>query len=244
MVKRARVLSPKKRSARQGKSGRLSQKERREDILQRSIFIFSKKGFSSTTTKEIAKGLGLSEALLFKHFRTKDQLIREIEDQVQIQMDQIFLNILRRPASAETLAFAIAFNLFVLSDGLGFSKEKSILDRLVVFDLLERGRFFKHTNEKNLPKYFKFLRLCMDDGVRRGLLHDDGGPIENKLWCCHHVAGFMGLAKHSKAIDYVGEANTINQDAIRFCLKAVGFHGDAVSEFSDPSWILDQMNHV
>ncbi len=47
---------------------------RREQILQTAVDLFSKKGFKGTTTKEIAKAAGVSEAMVFRHFSSKDEL--------------------------------------------------------------------------------------------------------------------------------------------------------------------------
>jgi AcrR family transcriptional regulator len=47
---------------------------RREQILQREVDLFSKRGFNGTTKKEIAKAAGVSEDIIFRHFATKDEL--------------------------------------------------------------------------------------------------------------------------------------------------------------------------
>lgn len=47
---------------------------RREQILQTAVSLFSQRGFKGTTTKEIAKAAGVSEAIIFRHFATKDDL--------------------------------------------------------------------------------------------------------------------------------------------------------------------------
>jgi len=61
-------------------TGRMSGDERRSQILQVAIELFSKKGFSGTTTKEIARGAGVSEAMVFRHFANKDELYSAILD--------------------------------------------------------------------------------------------------------------------------------------------------------------------
>jgi TetR/AcrR family transcriptional regulator len=48
--------------------------ERREQILKTAVQLFSQRGFSGTTTKEIARAAGVSEAIIFRHFATKDEL--------------------------------------------------------------------------------------------------------------------------------------------------------------------------
>jgi len=60
--------------------GRMSGDERRSQILQVAIGLFSEKGFSGTTTKEIARVAGVSEAMVFRHFATKSELYHAILD--------------------------------------------------------------------------------------------------------------------------------------------------------------------
>jgi AcrR family transcriptional regulator len=48
--------------------------KRREQIIQTAVNLFSQKGFKGTTTKEIARAAGVSEAMVFKHFESKDAL--------------------------------------------------------------------------------------------------------------------------------------------------------------------------
>lgn len=52
--------------------------ERREQILQTAVELFSQKGFKGTTTKEIATRAGVSEAMVFRHFASKDDLYAAI----------------------------------------------------------------------------------------------------------------------------------------------------------------------
>jgi len=51
---------------------------RREQILQGAMRLFAEKGFRGTTTREIAQHLGISEALMFKYFPSKEALYRAI----------------------------------------------------------------------------------------------------------------------------------------------------------------------
>src|SRR2546421_13087259 len=53
---------------------KLSGEERRAAIIQAVRRAFADKGFHGTTTRELAEAAGVSEALLFKHFPTKEAL--------------------------------------------------------------------------------------------------------------------------------------------------------------------------
>lgn len=61
-------------------TGRMTGDERRSQILQVAIKLFSQYGFRGTTTKEIARVAGVSEAMVFRHFATKDELYHAILD--------------------------------------------------------------------------------------------------------------------------------------------------------------------
>ncbi len=53
---------------------RLSGEERRAKIIDAALDIFAEKGFDGTRTKEIAKKAGISETLVFQHFKSKKNL--------------------------------------------------------------------------------------------------------------------------------------------------------------------------
>ena len=54
--------------------GRMTGDARREQILDTAVRLFSLHGFKGTTTKKIAEASGVSEAMVFRHFSTKDEL--------------------------------------------------------------------------------------------------------------------------------------------------------------------------
>ena len=61
-------------------SARMAGEERRSQILAIAVSLFSNRGFRGTTTKEIAQAAGVSEAMVFRHFATKEELYAAILD--------------------------------------------------------------------------------------------------------------------------------------------------------------------
>jgi AcrR family transcriptional regulator len=61
-------------------AGRMCADERRLQIVQVAMRLFSERGFRGTTTKEIAQAAGVSEAIIFRHFATKEDLYTAIID--------------------------------------------------------------------------------------------------------------------------------------------------------------------
>lgn len=61
-------------------SGRMSSEDRRRQLIEVGIRLFSQKGFRGTTTKEITDAANVNPAILFRNFPTKDDLYAAILD--------------------------------------------------------------------------------------------------------------------------------------------------------------------
>src|SRR5688572_17005274 len=52
--------------------------EKQQKILAAAIDIFSEKGFAASSTNEIAKKAGVAEGTIFRHYKTKKELLLAI----------------------------------------------------------------------------------------------------------------------------------------------------------------------
>jgi TetR/AcrR family transcriptional regulator len=59
---------------------RLHADDRRRQLLKAAVESFAQKGFAGTKTKDIAASAGVSEAILFRHFASKEDLYHAILD--------------------------------------------------------------------------------------------------------------------------------------------------------------------
>jgi AcrR family transcriptional regulator len=71
---------PSKTNGAAANGGRMAGGERRLQILRVAMRLFSQRGFRGTTTKEIARAAAVSEAMVFRHFATKEELYSAILD--------------------------------------------------------------------------------------------------------------------------------------------------------------------
>ncbi len=62
----------------------MSGEDRRRQLIEIAIDLFSKKGFGGTTTREIAHAAGVTEAIIFRHFATKQDLYAAILDHIRV----------------------------------------------------------------------------------------------------------------------------------------------------------------
>ncbi|WP_407313287.1 TetR family transcriptional regulator [Desulfosporosinus sp. SB140] len=52
--------------------------ERRQDILEAALKVFSENGYKGSTTAEIARQAGVAEGTIFRHFATKKELLAAV----------------------------------------------------------------------------------------------------------------------------------------------------------------------
>ena len=54
--------------------------DRKHQLLETALDVFSRQGYEGATTKEIAAAAGVAEAVIFRHFPSKQALYTEVLD--------------------------------------------------------------------------------------------------------------------------------------------------------------------
>jgi len=132
------------------RSPRLPAEDRRSQILAAALEVFSEQGFHGTRTRELAERAGVSEALVFHHFPTKEALIRAILDHVGFEsridaMEHSFGAMPPRQALA-AIAETVLTNL----------SEHPEVFRVVFFGLLETPHLASEFYQKFLSRILAF----------------------------------------------------------------------------------------
>lgn len=148
----------------------MSGDERRDQILQAALELFSKHGFAGTTTKEIARTSGVSEALVFRHFATKEELYNAILEGKACQMRAFRSlngdNDELSHAMAEKDDAAVFYRLAL--DALNAQQSDSRFMRLLIFSALEEHdlseRFFKESVSRIYDFIGEYIKIRQEDG--------------------------------------------------------------------------------
>lgn len=53
---------------------RMSAEDRRSQVLDAAMDLFARQGYRGTTTRQIADHAGVNEAIIFRHFASKEEL--------------------------------------------------------------------------------------------------------------------------------------------------------------------------
>jgi TetR/AcrR family transcriptional regulator len=78
---RSSMIPPKSPDTVRAPAARMPSEDRRRQLLRVAVESFARNGFSGTKTKDIAAAAGVSEAILFRHFASKEDLYHAILDE-------------------------------------------------------------------------------------------------------------------------------------------------------------------
>ena len=172
---------------------RLSGRDRRSQIIDVALTLFAEKGFAGTRTKEIAEAAGISETLIFQHFKTKDGLIRaslatlfhahpvsgELKNQLKILDDESFF-----------LAIARHF--------IKHNREDPRIMKLALYSSLEGGHFGEMTRvDETGPSMLTLITSYILKRIEDGAFAEINAEIAARLFV---ETIFMYLADQAMTI--------------------------------------------
>lgn len=134
--------------------------------------LFSQHGFRGTTTKEIAQAAGVSEAMVFRHFATKEELYKAILDHKACASGSIDL------CHAETVTDAIARkDDRAVFEGIAVAmlrhqQEEPEFLRLLLYSALEGHQLAEMFWDRNVRALYEFLGTYIRERQRDGVFGD------------------------------------------------------------------------
>jgi AcrR family transcriptional regulator len=178
---------------------RLSAQERRAAILDAAVKLFAERGFRGTTTRELASAVGVTEPVLYEHFRTKRDLYTAIIDAKSQQGVGVLSELARRyEDQQDDRGFFTALAQLILR----WHRTDTAFVRLLLFSALEghelKDLFYERQSCAGIEVVAGYLRRRIETGAFRN--------IDPRL------AGlaFMGMVAHysiNRLLFQTGDAN-------------------------------------
>lgn len=216
---------------------RLSAEARKEAIVEAVQDLFAAKGFDGTTTRELAKAAGVSEALLYKHFPSKESLYAAMLD--ACAKGPTFAEasrILELKASTSTLVIMVHFMISHYVLGRVGDTHREALNALLVRSLLDDGELVRLMHKKLAAAWVKKFEACLNAAAKAGEMHEV--PIRRDLcvWLVQHVAFSLMLHLQPKvpAIDYKVSKEELVSQATWFGLLGIGLKVEAARRYYNP----------
>ncbi|HEX5318265.1 MAG TPA: helix-turn-helix domain-containing protein [Stellaceae bacterium] len=215
---------------------RLDSDGRRKAIVTAAVPLFARKGFAGTTTRELAAAAGVSEALLFKHFPSKQSLYREIL-LLGCEGDPALEQLAALQPSTQTLISMIRFMVrrFVLAEELEREELESRV-RLLSHSCLEDGDYARELFAAIGPRVVPIFAASVAAAEAAGDLTPTRDDPANRFWFAQHVAAMMAFAALPKegCVPYRGTPERIVDEASRFILRGIGMTEAAIAAAPAP----------
>jgi AcrR family transcriptional regulator len=145
-------------------SSRLTASHRRQQILDVASALFAQKGYEGATTREIAEQAGVNEALLFRHFPSKENLYWTLIEEISSARgrQQRVREILEEGGPDEEVFRAVA------REFLNRSERARELTRLLWFSALENHELSARFFNTVVAECYEALAVYIRRRIRQG----------------------------------------------------------------------------
>jgi len=185
-------------------------------ILDAAIILFAEKGFSATTTRQIAQAAGVNEVTLFRHFRSKQELFHKILEEIQ----RLYPPLIEHDEKAEADPERIITDFCKLT--LRRIRQAPHLVRLMLYAMLDEVHELReHLIEKRVESYLEIVKSAMSRLQATGHcpLQNNAEDLSRLLLSQVFGLGLMSLCRLER-FDIVDEDKLARQIASQFLLAA------------------------
>lgn len=214
--------------------------ERRAAILKAVLGVFAEKGIHGTTTRELAKVAGISEALMLRHFPTKEalyQAVLEASCQHEAGGDNAFAKMLGLEPSTSSLVFMVhlLFTRIMAANKQGNDNPKS-LHKLLIQSVQGDGEFIRAFLKGGPSILVAKLEQCLKAAIAADEAVET--PVSRTLrgWFAHHLAvsAMLMWLPDPPAVDYGVSRDKLVEQAVTFALRGMGLKDEAIKRYYNP----------
>ena len=160
---------------------RMKSGQRREAIVRSAIHLFAEKGFRGATTRELAAAAGVTEPVLYRHFRTKRDLYTAIIETKAGEASLHAADLEQFARRGDDREFFLAVGELVL---VRYENDPEI-SRLLLFSCLERHELADLFLDKLFLGFYKLVAGYIRRRIRAGAFRKTDPEIATR--------GFVGM---------------------------------------------------
>ena len=217
---------------------RLKNDERRESIIRAALEVFSERGFHGTTTKALAQAAGVSEALLFRHFPTKNDLYAALQLACcKMKGDGGSEQILNLEPSTSSLVVLVHFLVAkMLTPHAESQREVIQLHRLMAHSYLEDGDFARSLMNDLAGELIAKIEASAKQAAKSGDMGENLGRADLRAWFAQHFTAMLmlNLLPSAAVVDFKANQRELIEQATRFALRGLGLKDDAIRRHYNP----------
>jgi AcrR family transcriptional regulator len=225
----------------------MSGEERRLAIIKVATPLFAEKGFDGTSIREIARAANVSEALLYKHFPSKEALYSEIlEFTTRISSFTIKEFMQLEPGTETLVIFIYVFFHIILFKVPGLREEQEMYEWLFFRSLLGDVSYAKTGFRTIMGNMRETILTNYDAAVSAGDIVEMRVDPINLFWFIHHLAMGLDLCHKSgePAFQYDSSKEELAEHAVKFCLRGIGMTDEAIRKYFNTSQLRAFKNEI
>jgi AcrR family transcriptional regulator len=210
---------------------RLSGLERREAIIKAVRRVFVEKGFHGTTTRELAKAAGVSEALLFKHFPSKEAIFSAIQVSCSNEeASRIAERLEALEPSTSSLVFLVHHLISHLLGDCPADENRQAFLRLVLRSLMDEGDFARLAVQGGPSHWVRKAEESLRAAIAAGDAVDGHVRPSLAAWFVNQMAAMVmiHLLPTQPVIDFGGSRQELVEQAVWFSLRGMGLKDEAI----------------
>ncbi len=135
----------------------------KDRILYEALKLFSSKGIKETTIRDIAKAVGITEGAIYRHFKSKDEIVNNLFVHYSGELHDALLNAIKGKDG-----FKEKFRSLI------YSFMDYILSKPDVFRYLDIVHLLGKSNIENMDKLpMRVVYSLIEEGVKQGYIKED-----------------------------------------------------------------------
>lgn len=171
------------------KTRRLTSEERRAAIIAAAEKLFARRGFRGTTTRELAAAVGVTEPVLYEHFKTKRELYSAIIDAKSKQACEAFQALVGpHLATEDDRGFFTGLARLILD----FDKTNPDYIRLLLFSGLEGHDLAELVFERHRQNFYNVVSTYLERRMAQGALRALDPMLVGRV--------FIGMVAHQSLV--------------------------------------------
>lgn len=206
---------------------RLPAHERRAVILAKARAIFAQSGYEAARTQDIARDSGVSEALMYRHFPSKEALYRAVLRDVIREQDANYEILSLQEFNGRALVQNLKTYFSIVVDPEQVRLREGF--RLLLASLVGDTGFATLVYRRAHRLMNHRIAAALQNAREAGEIVGREISVRNTSLFSEHVGTVINvLAANIERSPYEGSPEDLVRDAVWFCCRGVGFTDEAI----------------
>jgi AcrR family transcriptional regulator len=218
-------------------SERMKGEERRRQIINAAIPVFARHGYEGAHMRDIARAADVSEALIYRHFPSKESLYDELLSYVRSLLATSTEELDALEPGTDTIIRLIYLLVeSIMLDVPGRTTEQRAHERLLFQSLTGDIAFARNHFRTLEDAWADILVSSIEASTEEGDIIPVSTPPATRMWLTHHLAMALNLCHLSgePAFEYEGSMEELAEQAVLFCLRGIGMTEKAIERHYKP----------